>query len=180
MRCPYCQYEDSKVIDSRDVDDGVRRRRECLDCGSRFTTYERVQAASLFVIKKDGRREELSREKLATGIRKACEKRPLPAGTADKLVDDIEAEIYGLGRAEVASSVIGDMVMERLRAVDHIAYIRFASVYRDFADIGMLKQEVDTLVDGGQGASPASGQLPLIPEEEMAGSGGRRGRRRRS
>ncbi len=154
------------MIDSRDVDDGVRRRRECLDCSSRFTTYERVQAASLFVIKKDGRREELSREKLATGIRKACEKRPLPAGTADKLVDDIEAEIYGLGRAEVASSVIGDMVMERLRAVDHIAYIRFASVYRDFADIGMLKQEVDTLVDGGQGASPASGQLPLIPEEE--------------
>jgi transcriptional repressor NrdR len=162
------------------VDDGVRRRRECLDCGSRFTTYERVQAASLFVIKKDGRREELRQEKLATGIRKACQKRPLPAGTVDKLVDDIEAEVYGLGRAEVASSVIGDMVMERLRALDHIAYIRFASVYRDFADIGMLKQEVDTLVGGGQGTSPPSGQLPLIPGEEMAGSGGRRGGRRRA
>jgi transcriptional repressor NrdR len=166
MNCPYCGHYDSKVIDSRDVDDGVRRRRQCLQCGSRFTTYERLQHAALFVIKKDRRREEFSREKLLLGVRKACEKRPLPSGTVDKLVDDIEAELYQMGRTEVPSTVIGDMVMARLKKLDHIAYIRFASVYREFADITMLKEEVDNLASTSRVNS--SDQLPLLPPEEMA------------
>src|SRR4030042_1103834 len=99
MQCPYCSYHDSKVIDSRDVNDGVRRRRQCLQCDARFTTYERIQTTGLFVIKKDRRREEFNKDKLLTGIRKACEKRPLPTGTIDKLADDIEAELYGQGKA---------------------------------------------------------------------------------
>lgn len=165
MNCPYCGYYDSKVIDSRDVNDGVRRRRQCLQCGSRFTTYERLQSASLFVIKKDQRREEFSHEKLLTGIRKACEKRPLPSGTVDKLADDIESELYHLGKTEIPSAVIGDMVMARLKRLDHIAYIRFASVYRDFADITTLKEEVDILARTTV-VHPAD-QLPLIPPEEL-------------
>jgi transcriptional repressor NrdR len=139
VKCPYCGDEDSRVTDSRDVNDGVRRRRQCLRCGSRFTTYERILPGSLFIVKKDRRREEFSKEKLLAGIRKACEKRPLPAGSVDRLADDIEAELYQLGRAEIASSIIGDMVMRRLRELDYIAYIRFASVYREFADITDLK-----------------------------------------
>ena len=163
MNCPYCGYYGSKVIDSREVNDGIRRRRQCLSCGSRFTTYERLQRASLFVIKKDERREEFDRIKLLTGIRKACEKRPLPTGTVDKLADDIEAELYHLSKAEIPSAVIGDMVMERLKSLDYIAYIRFASVYREFTDITALKQEVDTLL--GAGAAPPASQLPLIPND---------------
>ena len=165
MKCPYCEDEDSKVIDSRDVNDGVRRRRQCLECGSRFTTYERVLPSSLFVAKKDQRREEFSKGKLLAGIRKACEKRPLPAGAIDKMADDIETEVYQIGRAEVSSTTIGDMVMERLKEIDNIAYIRFASVYRDFTDITDLKQEIDTLVGAGE-TIHASEQLPLLPEEK--------------
>jgi len=164
MNCPYCSYYDSKVIDSRDINDGIRRRRQCLKCNARFTTYERLQRASLFVIKKDKRREEFDKNKLLNGIRKACEKRPLPTGAADKLADDIEARLYELGKAEIPTSVIGDMVMEGLRKVDHVAYIRFASVYRDFADITALKQAVDTLVTQPL-VSAVSSQLPLIPNE---------------
>jgi transcriptional repressor NrdR len=169
MNCPYCGYPDCKVIDSREVNDGIRRRRQCLSCGSRFTTYERLHPGSLFVIKKDGRREEFDSSKLLTGIRKACEKRPLPTGTVDKLADDIEAELYHLGKAEVPSAAIGDMVMKRLKALDHIAYIRFASVYREFADITALKQEIDTLLSGGVEISVLPGQLPLLPDEELTG-----------
>ena len=165
MNCPYCGHPDCKVIDSRDVSQGIRRRRQCLNCGSRFTTYERLHPANLFVIKKDRRREEFDRNKLLTGIRKACEKRPLPTGTVDKLVDDIEADLYRLGRAEIPSAFIGDMVMERLKSLDHIAYIRFASVYREFADITTLKREVDTLLSAG--AETPSSQLPLLPTEEL-------------
>ena len=179
MQCPYCGSDDSRVIDSRDVNDGVRRRRQCLDCSSRFTTYERVLPASLFVVKKDQRREEFSKDKLLAGIRKACEKRPLPIGAVDRLADDIEAELYQLGRAEVASATIGDMVMERLRRLDYIAYIRFASVYRDFTDITDLKQEVDTLVGSGAEAAPTGGQLSLMPgEKSRALAGGHRRRRK--
>ena len=179
MKCPYCGYHDSKVIDSRDVNEGIRRRRQCLSCGSRFTTYERLQPASLFVIKKDERREEFSRDKLLTGIRKACEKRPLPTGAVDKLVDDIEAELYHLGKAEIPGAIIGDMVMEGLKSLDYIAYIRFASVYREFADITALKQAVDSLVSGEAGTPHPTSQLPLLPAEELAGiaKSRRRGRK---
>jgi transcriptional repressor NrdR len=118
----------------------VRRRRRCLACNTRFTTYERVQPHDIFVIKKDGRREQFSRDKLLLGIRKACEKRPLPTGAIDKFVDDIEAELYKMVKKEVPSSYVGDLVMEGLKKLDHIAYIRFASVYREFADIGALNR----------------------------------------
>ena len=169
MNCPYCGYHDSKVIDSREVNEGIRRRRQCLNCGSRFTTYERLHPTSLFVIKKDERREEFNRNKLLSGIRKACEKRPLPTGAVDKLVDDIEAELYQLGKTEVPSAVIGDMVMDGLKNLDYIAYIRFASVYREFADITALKQEIDTLVSSEAKTSPPTSQLPLLPTEELGG-----------
>jgi transcriptional repressor NrdR len=165
VNCPYCGHNDSKVIDSRDVNDGIRRRRQCLKCDSRFTTYERLQPASLFVIKKDQSREEFDREKILAGIRKACEKRPLPGDAAEKIVDDIETVLYNMGKTEIATSFIGDMVMVRLKNLDHIAYIRFASVYREFEDITMLKEEVDTLA-GHIIVNPAD-QLPLIPLEEI-------------
>ncbi|MDO8577707.1 MAG: transcriptional regulator NrdR [Dehalococcoidales bacterium] len=172
MNCPFCGYVDSKVIDSRDVNDGIRRRRECLKCEERFTTYERLQPASLFVIKKDERREEFNKEKLLSGLHKACEKRPLPTGTIDKIADDIESELYGLGKAEIPSTVIGDMVMQRLKKLDYIAYIRFASVYRQFADITVLKKEIDSLVSPE--VEPVStSQLPLLPVEELVVAGKR-------
>jgi transcriptional repressor NrdR len=177
MNCPYCGSSDSKVVDSRDVNDGIRRRRQCLDCKARFTTYERLQPAGLFVIKKDRRREEFDREKLSVGIHKACEKRPLPTGAIDKLVNDIEAELYRLGKSEVPGRVIGDLVMAGLKRLDYIAYIRFASVYREFADITALKQEVDTLLSGEMEIMPPSAQLPLLPDEPIVGAG--RGPRRR-
>jgi transcriptional repressor NrdR len=166
VNCPYCGHYDSKVIDSRDVNDGVRRRRQCLRCDLRFTTYERLQPASLFVMKKDGRREEFDRDKLLTGIRKACEKSPLTGGAVDRLVDEIEAELYQMSRTEIPSATIGDKVMARLKGLDHIAYIRFASVYREFEDITTLKEEVDSLA--GHTIVNSADQLPLIPPEVLA------------
>jgi transcriptional repressor NrdR len=165
LNCPFCGYNDTKVIDSRDVNDGIRRRRQCLQCDLRFTTYERLERSSLFVIKKDGRREEFNREKLLTGIRKACDKRPLTGGTVEKLTDEIEMEIFQTGKAEVSSGTIGDLVMARLKKTDHIAYIRFASVYREFEDITMLKEEVDSLA--GRSTNPPADQLPLFRQEEL-------------
>ncbi|HJX69061.1 MAG TPA: transcriptional regulator NrdR [Dehalococcoidia bacterium] len=167
MNCPNCGRRESRVIDSRSVDEGVRRRRRCLACDARFTTYERIQPHDIFVVKKDGRREEFSRDKLLLGIRKACEKRPLPTGAIDKFVDNIEAELYNMGRSEVSSSYIGDLVMEGLKKLDHIAYLRFASVYREFADVGALKQEVDSLAVRKE-LTPAN-QLPL-PSSEVVSS----------
>ncbi len=167
MKCPYCGHEETKVTDSRVADDGsgIRRRRECLGCSRRFTTYEHVQAATLQVKKRDGRVEDYSREKLAKGIRIACAKRPLSVGAIDKMVDEIEAELQKTGRAEVTSSVIGGMVMERLKKLDRVAYIRFASVYRDFADIENFKQEIEELMQSREARQPPTTQLALIPEE---------------
>src|SRR3989304_6110504 len=171
MRCPYCGFEDTKVIDSRDSDDGIRRRRECLSCGERFTTFERVQSVGLLVIKKDGRREDFSREKLLSGMRKACEKRPLPVGAIEAAVNDTEAALQAQGKTEVPSSLIGELVMDRLRELDHIAYIRFASVYRAFADIDSLREELERLSGASlsfQGRTPRlAGQLALIPDEVL-------------
>ncbi len=163
MKCPYCEYQDSKVVDSRSVNEGVRRRRQCLHCGSRFTTYERVQAASFLVVKKDGRREEFSRDKLTTGIRKACTKRSIANEDIERLVDKVEEELHRLGKVEVSGTTVGGLVMEHLRELDRIAYIRFASVYREFADVESFKEEVDALVQG-QGKIPTA-QLPLIAPE---------------
>jgi len=168
VNCPFCDYHDSRVVDSRDVNDGIRRRRECLKCEERFTTYERFQLASPVVIKKDGRREGFSKEKLLMGLHKACEKCLLPAGTIDKMADDIEAELYDLGKAEIPSIVIGDTVMERLKKLDYIAYIRFASVYRQFTDITVLRREIDNLVTHEVEVPVSTSQLPLLPPEGLA------------
>ncbi|MBI2859073.1 MAG: transcriptional repressor NrdR [Chloroflexi bacterium] len=180
MKCPFCANEQSRVVDSREVDDGIRRRRCCLSCKARFTTYERQQRRGLFVVKKDGRREEFNRDKMASGIRKACEKRPMPTGTIDKLVDDIEMDLYRRGKAEIYSSLIGDMVSERLLNLDLVAYIRFASVYREYADLATLKQAVDRLVAEQMRVPRVSvSQLPLLPEDQPA-PGIRRGKFRKS
>lgn len=144
----------------------MRRRRQCPQCQARFTTYEKIHNRGLFVVKKDGRREEFNRDKLLAGVRRACDKRPLPAGAVERLVDEVENEVYLLGKIEVSTSHIGDLVMEHLKKLDYIAYIRFASVYREFRDISALKQEVDTLVQNSEG-HPPSNQLQLLPREEM-------------
>lgn len=169
MRCPFCGSQDSKVVDSRDVDESIRRRRECLNpgCAGRFTTYERVQAVALYVVKKDGRREEFSREKLLAGLRKACEKRPLAAGAVEALAADIESALYQSNAPEVPSSLLGELVMDRLRSLDPIAYVRFASVYRQFADLAALQEELAALTSG---ARPAAAQLPLLDPEFSSSS----------
>jgi transcriptional repressor NrdR len=148
VRCPYCQSRDSRVTDSRATDVGIRRRRECTWCGERFTTIESVQRATVQVVKRDGRREEFSREKLAAGLRLAFSKRPIGSAEIEALVVEIESRIGSSGRAEVPAAEIGELAMEALRDLDHIAYIRFASVYRAFADLESLAQAVDDLQSG--------------------------------
>jgi transcriptional repressor NrdR len=147
MRCPTCEERDTRVVDSRDLDDAVtiRRRRECTACGARFTTYERIEAARLVVVKRDGARQEFDRDKLAGGLRKALTRRPVPEGAAEKAADAIETALRAAGATEVDSSRIGELAMEQLRALDQIAYIRFASVYQSFEDLETLKREVDSL-----------------------------------
>lgn len=147
MRCPYCGHSDSKVIDSRDAGDGIRRRRECVSCDRRYTTYEYIQMRSIMVVKRDGRREDFQREKLFSSLSKACAKRPLPVGSIDKLVDDIERQLTESGRAEFSSRAIGEAVMARLADLDRVAWIRFASVYRDFRDIESFKEAIDALLE---------------------------------
>ena len=174
MRCPYCASRDFKVTNSRDVENGIRRRRECRQCARRFTTYERIHAAGPVVTKRDNRREEFDREKLTAGIRKACAKRPVPAPAIDQMVEEIESEIQGLGQGEVATSVIGESVMERLKALDRVAYIRYASVYRDFQDIESFELAVKDLREGG------GTQLTLPQLEPRQTRQRRRGGRRES
>jgi transcriptional repressor NrdR len=179
MRCPYCGHDDSKVIDSRDVVEAIRRRRECLGCKARFTTYERLHTVSLLVNKKDGRREEFSRDKVMGGIKKACTKRPVSKNTIEQIVNDIEDQLRKSGKGEVAASVIGDMVMERLRQLDGIAYIRFASVYRGFDDIEEVREEADAYARLSLPRG-STAQLPLFPnfsDKELNAIGGRKRRR---
>lgn len=147
MRCPQCGDRDTRVVDSRDLDDAItiRRRRECGACATRFTTYERIEAARLIVVKRDGTRQEFDREKLASGLRKALTRRPVPDSAAEQAADEIEAELRSEGMTEVPSQRIGQLAMAKLRVVDQIAYIRFASVYQSFEDLEDLKREVDSL-----------------------------------
>jgi transcriptional repressor NrdR len=146
MKCPYCGHPHSRVKDSREVGDSIHRRRECEQCHRRFSTYERVEMDYIMVVKRDGRRERFDRQKILLGIRKASEKRPLPVGELERVVEEIEESIYALGKLEVPSSIIGEMVMEKLRGLDQIAYIRFASVYRAFTDIEAMRQELEQLI----------------------------------
>ena len=147
MRCPQCGERDTRVVDSRDLDDSatIRRRRECMSCSMRFTTYERIEAARLVVVKRDGTRQEFDRDRLVTGLRKALTRRLVPDAAAEQAADRIEAELRAAGVPEVPSSRVGAMAMEELRGLDQIAYIRFASVYQSFEDLEDLKREVDTL-----------------------------------
>ena len=168
MHCPYCTFSDSKVTDSRVVENGIRRRRECQRCGLRFTTYERIQATALMVSKHDGRREEFNREKLIVGIRKACTKRPISSRTIEKMVEDVEAELQHLGQVDVPTSILGSMVMERWMKLDRAAYIRFASIYQDFQQIESFEQAVQDLREENT-------QLPLM--DVPPGEPGRKRRR---
>jgi transcriptional repressor NrdR len=140
MKCPYCANAVSKVTNKRESPNGIRRRRECLKCKKRFTTYERIEPADFYVIKKDGRREKFSREKLEGGIEKAFEKRPVSKERIEKMIQEIEDMLRKKGKKEIKTTLIGDLVMSKIRRIDKVAYIRFASVYRDFEDIKDFKQ----------------------------------------
>ena len=156
MRCPVCGERDTRVVDSRDLDDAatIRRRRECAACAARFTTYERVEAARLLVVKRDGTRQEFDRDKLANGLRKALTRRPVPDGAAEAAADQIEAQLRSEGITEVPSSKVGQLAMAKLKMLDQIAYVRFASVYQSFEDLEDLKREVDSLWEQ-KGTKPA-------------------------
>ncbi|MDD4076331.1 MAG: transcriptional regulator NrdR [Eubacteriales bacterium] len=149
MKCRYCQSTDSKVVDSRPTEDGtsIRRRRECISCGRRFTTYEKIEELPIMVIKKDGRRQPFDSEKILSGVRKACEKRPVPSAEMDKLVDSVEREVFNSLEQEVKSDTIGELVMARLKDLDEVAYVRFASVYREFKDINTFMAELKQLLN---------------------------------
>ena len=148
MKCPFCEYEESKVIDSRPTDEGeaIRRRRECLKCSKRFTTYEKIETIPLMVVKKDGSRQMFDREKLLNGIIRACEKRPVKISDMEHIVNEIEIATQNLLEREISSQKIGEMVMERLPMIDEVAYVRFASVYRQFKDINTFVEEVNKLL----------------------------------
>ena len=160
MRCPFCGHDEDKVIDSRPSEEGsaIRRRRECIACGSRFTTYEKVENLPLLVVKKDGSREPFLRDKLINGLIKSCEKRPVSTAQIEALVDSIEMAVQNSLKREVTSREIGEMVMERLKGLDEVAYVRFASVYRQFKDITQFIEEVRELLSNTQRQEIPSGQ----------------------
>lgn len=149
MKCPYCNHPDTRVIDSRPADDGsaIRRRRCCDECGKRFTTYEKVETIPLIVIKKDNNREQYDRSKIEAGILRACYKRPVSAGQIQKTIEVIETEIYRREEKEISSTVIGEIVMEKLKSLDEVAYVRFASVYREFKDVNTFMAEIKKILD---------------------------------
>ncbi len=148
MKCPFCGFEESKVIDSRPTDEGerIRRRRECLKCAKRFTTYEIIESLPIIVIKKDKSREAFNREKIMNGLLRACEKRPVSIDTLDGVIDEIENHIQNSLDREVSSEKIGELVMEKLKGIDEVAYVRFASVYRQFKDINTFMNELNKLL----------------------------------
>ena len=149
MKCRYCASIESKVIDSRPTEDGssIRRRRECINCGKRFTTYEKIEEIPIMVVKRDGRREPFDSEKIRIGIRKACEKRPVAADVQDKLVEDVTREVFNTLASEVTTRDIGEILMRKLKDVDEVAYVRFASVYREFKDTQTFMKELQHLLD---------------------------------
>lgn len=158
MRCPRCHHNHSKVIDSRQADDGraIRRRRECENCHNRFTTFERIEATPLLVIKKNGDREEFDREKILRGLIRSAEKRPVTMEQMVQIVDNVENRVRSLGENEVSTTLIGEYVMEDLADLDEIAYIRFASVYRQFKDMGVFLKELQDIVDKAKTSDPES------------------------
>ena len=148
MQCPYCKHQNTKVTDSRETGIySIRRRRECLKCNRRFTTYEHIEMNPIYIIKKDGRRETFDKNKIKTGVMKALEKRPISHDRIEQSLDSIEEKIRRLGKEEIESSIIGEIVMDELKSIDQVAYIRFASVYRSFADITLFEKEVQKLTE---------------------------------
>jgi transcriptional repressor NrdR len=187
VRCPSCGERDTRVVDSRDLDDSatIRRRRECNACSVRFTTYERIESARLTVIKRDGAREEFDAAKLAAGLEKALTRRPVPVGTSEHVAEQIESGLRSEGINEVSSSTIGELALQRLHQLDQIAYVRFASVHQSFDDLEQLKREVDTLYEARSGEAPGQTSLELVPRGRRmmvvplrGGAGGRRPARR--
>ncbi len=182
MKCPFCGHDTSKVIDSRTTEAGIRRRRECEGCDERFTTVEQIQRAVVMVVKKDGRREEFNREKLLAGLRIAAQKRPLPTGSIEAIVEDIEGRLLGSGRREIPSRVVGEMAITRLKGLDPIAYIRFASVYHQFVSLDEMLEELNRMANAGPFAlapeqarlfeddmdSLIRGEVPQVREEVVA------------
>lgn len=166
MKCPYCGSPATKVLDKRDSEDltVTRRRRRCDGCGGRFTTYERAEVVSLIVVKKDGRREEFDRAKLRAGVTKACAKRPVSAAAIERLVNEVEVELRRQEGAEAPHTLLGELVMEKLRQLDNVTYIRFASVYRAFADLTSFEEEIERAKQADQGAAVSS--------QPLGGSGG--------
>ena len=148
MKCPYCYVPESKVIDSRSTDEGttIRRRRECLECGKRFTTYEKIESIPIIVVKKDGTRESFDREKIINGLLRACEKRPVSVAAMEKIVSDVESVLYNSMEKEIESYDIGELIMNHLKDVDEVAYVRFASVYRQFTDVNTFVKEIEKLL----------------------------------
>jgi transcriptional repressor NrdR len=181
VKCPYCSFQEDRVLDSRAIREGeaIRRRRECLQCGRRFTTHEEIEESQVRVVKKDGRRELFDRTKIMRGLTLACHKRPVSLNTLERIADDIERRIYDRGDREVSADVIGEMVVDALRALDPVAYVRFASVYREFQDATQFQEIVEVLRDEASPApsadadstDAAGGEAPDgVEREERAGS----------
>ena len=158
MKCPFCENLDTKVVDSRPTDEGqaIRRRRECEECGRRFTTYEKIEEIPLIVVKKDGSRQTFDRTKIMNGLIRACEKRPVPMADIEKIVSDVEKKLSNLMLKEMDSSLIGEYVMEHLREIDDVAYVRFASVYRQFTDAESFANEIEKLLKAEKGKAQKS------------------------
>jgi len=182
MKCPYCQFQEDRVLDSRVVRDGeaIRRRRECLHCTRRYSTYEHIEERRVMVVKKDGRREAFEREKILRGLELACRKRSVSTATLEQIVDRIERALYDRGEHEVQATAVGEMVIEALRSVDPVAYVRFASVYRDFQDLTQFQEVLEALRPnpGGRGpgerAAPRKArETPDLADRDRAGLSGR-------
>jgi len=158
MKCPFCGFENDKVVDSRESKEGesIRRRRECLKCEKRFTTYERIDEIPYMVVKKDGRREKFERQKVLNGLLRACEKRPVPMGKLEQIVNDAEGFVIDSPERERTTSQIGELIMNRLRRIDKVAYVRFASVYLDFKDVSEFMTELKELLDTKESSHPAA------------------------
>ncbi|NLY20026.1 MAG: transcriptional repressor NrdR [Tissierellia bacterium] len=152
MKCPFCGYIESKVVDSRPTDEGqtIRRRRECIECGKRFTTYEKIEKVPIMIVKKDGNRQAYDRNKILNGMIRACEKRPVPVSVIEESVDNIEKYIYNSMEKEFPSTLIGEMVMDELKNIDEVSYVRFASVYRQFKDINSFMDELKNILNDNE------------------------------
>ena len=168
MKCPFCSSSSNhiRVIDTREVTDGIRRRRECDSCGQRFTTYERVASMNLLVVKQDGRREEFDKDKLVKSMRIACTKRAVSSATIEAAAQEIESALFALGKSEVNGKRIGEMVMDQLRDIDDVAYVRFASVYRRFQDVDSMAEEIEHLIARKRREQELRNQIPLPIGEE--------------